>query len=633
MASDQYWPLVTEVLLTGSADGYEILQYAKTNKLWEALYVASRSSPFAPAWREAFGRQRQSHHEAGSILELAVKVLIDQAAAQQSSEQERTQAILLLAKLIANCCADNDHNRRTVIYAGGLLPLIKCLEEGADPNVLVPTIYNVCADLEDSAEDIMSDAATPEPDFRVTIAEERLARNDVPSNGIFSGILTFLSPAIVLKCDDEIKEYLADLVEMSARSAAVAQEGSAVSGDAGFGRCLDRLLAENGGKLLANYSAKCRCNITRSLLAISASSAAKAFLASTGLIFELAILADYGAAYPEHFGEDEDEQQDNREALELIKTATLKLVYEVCQLPQFISPPKYGTARQSLKVICSTSAQSAFAQCVAYIVLYGFVDSDVRAYLLASENVLPPLVKVLAYDTDKTLIHPALALATKLAVTWPLRAELHRASAMQAVRHLLTAANLGYEIPLNTITFLELMIKGHPLHVVALLDKSAGESMIDNIIALFNRGHDAICLDVSRLVIEISATLAQQSASELAMTGLELDMFAASCRPEALARIMVYTATKAQSDVPAVGQRVWFMLGLLSTTPSGKVAVKHALHDANMQLEMGRMQTEGTPWAADNIKFMMYNLSISSLQTAGGSEDGLNGAMDQMSLG
>lgn len=636
MSTDEDWSLIIEVLQIGPADGQEILQHAKTNNVWEALYVASRSSQYAPAWRQAFGRQRSSQHGAGSILELAVRVVTDQCETlkpQHLSEQGQRNVTLLLVRLIANCCADSDHNRRIVIHAGGLSPLMKSLDDGVDPNVLVPTIYNVCAELEDPAEQFMSNADDSEERLSITIAEERLARADVPSNSIYSGALIFLSSAVVLQCNDEIKKYLADLVEMSARPAAAAKEGVADPGDDAFGRALDRLLAADGGRILANHCAKCRCNIARSLLAISASDTAKTFLANTGLIFALALMADHQAMDDSYFGEDEEDQRDNREALDTIKTAMLKLVYEVCQMPQFQSPPKYGIARHSLNIVCDTSVSSPFAHAVAYIVLYGFVDNDVRAQLLVSENLLPPLIKVLACETDKTVIHPALALATRLAVTWPLRTELHHANTMQAVRHLLTAANLGYEIPLNAVTLLELLIKGHPTHVLTLLGKDGVHSMIDDVYTLFDRGHDAICLEIGRLIIEICATLAQQSGQQHEETSLSLDNFVSSCEPEALARVMVHMATKIPREARAVADRVWFALGLLSTTVSGKAVVEIALRSVEMQREVTRIEAEGRSLAADNVKFMMYNLGVSLNQMSEGSAERLNGAMEQMSLG
>ena len=149
---------------------------------------------------------------------------------------------------------------------------------------------------------------------------------------------------------------------------------------------------------------------------------------------------------------------------------------------------------------------------------------------------------------------------------------------------------------------------------------------------LLAQRHDAICLEIGRLVIEICATLAQQSPQKVAGTSVDLDKFASSCRPEAVARIMVYMATKLQSEASAVAHRVWFALGLLSTVPGGRVVVQLALQDADVQLELRRIDAEGESWATGNIKFMMHNLGDSLPQTSGGLLDGLDCAMDQMSL-
>src|SRR3954470_3334668 len=118
MEAAPYWALVTEVLRTGPADGPQILEHVRTHNLWEALYSASRSSPYAPAWREAFGRQRTSRQGANSILLLAVEMLVDAAETNQVPEQEGLQTFLLIARFIANCCAESVHNRRTAVHAG-----------------------------------------------------------------------------------------------------------------------------------------------------------------------------------------------------------------------------------------------------------------------------------------------------------------------------------------------------------------------------------------------------------------------------------------------------------------------------------------------------------------------------------
>lgn len=629
MASQEDWAFVAEVLRTGPADGQQILDHAQSNNPWEGLYLASRSSPYAETWRELFGRQSGSRTSTRSVLEFAVLELCAQAETSMNTG-DSAQTAVFTAKLIANCCANNDNNRRIAIHAGALLPLMNLLLKGADPNILIPTIYNVCADLEDPAENMTVDKQVSDSGIQPTLAEERLATTDGSARSIFSGIFTFLSPPVVLGCRDEIKEYLADVIEMAARPSAVAEHVSQPA----LGNAIDRLLAPDGGRLLAEHSAKCRISIIRALLAIAVSSTAKSFLASSGVIFDVASMAQPENVSEEYYGDEQEEQQENLESFESLKTAMLKVVYEVCQLPQFSAPPKYGIARQSMDIIRDPHNPSSFARAIAYIVLYGFIDSNARAHLLASEDVIPSLMQTLQHEIDKTVIHPALGLATKLAVTWSLRADLHDKSAMQAVQRLLTAGDMGYEIPLNAVTFLELLTKGHPEHVkTMLITQAGGRSIMEDIFTLFDKGHDAICLEVGRLFIEICATLAQQNASELASSGFELNSFLAACNQWAVSRILVFMGIKAQAVDAAIAQRVWFAMGLLSTTEQGKQVVLLALQDKELQNKVRTLDSEIESWSGGNVKFMLHNLGVSIDQICPPAADDLDTAMNQMSLG
>lgn len=629
MIAEGEWALVAEVLRTGPADGQQILGHAQSNNLWEDLYLASRLSPYAVAWRQAFGRQRASHNGIQSVLELAVAELRSHAESSLDNG-ENAQTAVYTAKLIANCCVDDNHNRRLSIKAGVLLPLMNLLLRGADPNILVPAIYNICADLEDPAENLVPDASSPDGSIQPTLAEERLATTDGSAKSVFSGIFTFLSPPVVFGCRDEIKEYLAEILDMAARPSAVSNHVSQTA----LSNALDRMLSSDGGRLLAEYSAKSRISIVRALLAVAQSAQAKAFLASSGTIVELAYMAESMNVSEEYFGEDEEERQESAEALEGLKTAMLRLVYEVCSLPQFSTPAKYGIARQSLELIHDSSDTTTFMRTIAYITLYGFIDSNARAHLLASEHVIPRLIQTLRLESDKTVIHPALGLATRLAVTWSLRGELHKQSAMQAVQRVLTAANMGYEIPLNAVTFLELLSKGHPEHVKTLLVTSEnGRSIVDDLWALFDKGNDTICLEVGRLFIEICATLAQQNSSEIASGGFELNSFLAACNQRAFARVLVFMGTKAQGAETAIAQRVWFAMGLLSTTEQGKQIALIALQDEDLQLKIKALHSEVGSWSGENVKFMLYNLGLSINQICPPPEDDLDTAMHQMSLG
>lgn len=628
MISDEQWALVAEVLRSGPVDGQQILEHARNNNIWEDLYLASRSSPFAVTWREAFGRQRTSHSSVRSIIELAVHELRTRAESSLDNG-ENAQTAVHTAKLIANCCIDNNHNRRLSIKSGVLLPLMNLLLRGADPNILVPALYNICTDLDDPAEQLVTVTSDSNEAIQPTLAEERLATTDGTAKSVFSGVFTFLSPPVVFGCRDEIKEYLVEILEMAARPAAVTNHVSQTA----LSNAFDRMLSSDGGRLLAEHSARSRIGIVRALLAMAQTNQAQAFLASSGTIVGLALMTDFHNVSEDYFGEDDDERQESLDTLESLKTAILRLVYEVCSLPQFSAPSKYGLARQSLEMIRDADT-APLMRAVAYITLYGFIDSNARAHLLASEEIIPPLIRTLQYETEKAVIHPALGVANKLAVTWSLRGELHRQSAVNAIHHLLTAANMGYEIPLNAVTFLELLSKGHPEHVkIMLIPSEKGRSVVDDLWALFDKGHDAICLEVGRLFIEICATLAQQSSSEVTSSEFGLNSFLAACNQRAFARVLIFMGTKAQSVDAATAQRVWFAMGLLSTTEQGKQIILLALHDEDLQLRVRALNSEVESWSGGNVKFMLYNLGMSIDQIAPSTENDLNAAMNQMSLG
>ena len=614
------WPLVAEVLQSGPPDGHNILLQAQNGDLWETLYLTSRSSQHVLAWREAFGRQRPSQDGAQSVLELAVKSLTDQVDSPQLNLTPRTKVFLV--RLIANCCADNDHNRKVVLHSGGLLPLIKLLAVGADPNALVPTIYNVCFDLDEPAEHIKSGQGQ----MNVTLAEERLARTDMPGNSVYSGIITLLHPRIVLRCNDEIKEYLADLIETAARPAVVLQDALADLRDGDFGIAIERLLASDGGVLLAEHSAKCRASIIRSLISVSTSSAAKAFLASSRTILAVAFAADCPNLSANYLGEDEDERKENLETINSLQDATLKLAYEVCQMSDFRDVSKYGLARQSLAIACYPRVSRSFLLAVAYIVLYAFINSDVRAHLMVSESLIPVLVDTLKHCHNKTVIHPALAVATKLAATWSLRGQLYRAHAMQAVHRLLTESNLGFEIPLNAITFCELMIKGHPEHVQDLVQPNPESSILLDVFAIFKQGQDAICFEVGRLAIELCATMGQHTYSMPSSQRFNLDSLISAVGHEDWSKVLVHMVTKLQGADLAIAQRVWFALGLLSTSVIGQQVVLLVLRDPDVRKRIEEILGQGESHLAGNIKYTMYNLRDFVDQSE------LDDALRQMSL-
>ncbi|KAJ9652818.1 hypothetical protein H2198_007948 [Neophaeococcomyces mojaviensis] len=637
--------LINEVLLTGPADSRRVLERIQAeadtshSTAWLYLLEASRSSQYAVAWREAFGRKRLSHPEPNSILELAIENLAH-AFSHPIRDSDRNIVVSIFPRILANCCVENDHNRRLTIQAGGIGVLMRTLAEGNDPNVLVPAIYNICTDIEDPAEHMRPHMSTTSEPLNITIAEERLATLDSPSNSVLSGLLTLLSPSIIQACDGEIKEYLADLMEMAVKPIIALGDAAVEEGDPILGRVLARMHSSDAGILLSGYSVRSRISVIKVTLTLLTLPAARVMLATTGSIFYLSLMVEEGEQSHDYYGEDEEEQKENATALNSLQTAMMKAVYEVCQMPEFTNPPKYGIARQSVDILYdqNPSKLRAIKYSVAFAMLYGFVDSDARANLLVAENAaFIPTVLFWMRSNVKEIVYPALALATKLAITWNLKRKFYEVGAVMVVDHLLTTSDFGYDIPLNAITFLELLVTGQPEHIGAMLLTyvETGRSVLNDIHVLFDRGHDPICFEIGRLMIEIISTLAHNSHGEQKTNDFTLDVFLAACDDESLAKVLIWTGTKGLELDPVNAQRVWFALGLLSTSERGKQIAHLAVQDpdfsARIQQEMSL--PDDTP-AKRNISYMIYSingtLDYSSRVTA---VEDLNDAVARMSIG
>lgn len=635
---------IDKILLTGPADHIQLLEHIHNAEesdhgaAWLYVLEASRSSQYATTWREIFGRKHDAPAEPKSILELAIENLAD-GVSQSFQDEKHAAAVSVFARIIANCCADNDYNRRLTIHAGGIGILMKALSEGNDLNVLVPAIYNVCADIQDPAEHIRPQTSTPGEPINVTVAEERLATLDFASNNILSGLSTLLTSSIVQSAHGDTKEYLAELLELASKPVLALGPGSVEDGDPVLGRILARLHSSDAGVLLADYSVRCRISVSRIVLILLTLPAAKAMLATTGSIFYLGLMADEGTQPNDYYGEDEDEQKDNATTLQSLCKAILKIIYETCQMPQFTSPPKYGIARQSINFLYNQDPSNLrpYRHAIAFAMLYGFVDCDARANLLVTENA-NFLGGVLFWirSNVKEVVYPALALATKLAVTWNLKQRFYEADAVMAVDHLLRDTNFGYDIPLTAVTFLELLMKSQPEHIRAMLLKSSetGRSVLQNIFTLFERGNEPICFEIGRLMIEIISTLAQSSLNEQRDKGISLDEFLVACNHECLAKILVWMGTKGLELDLVNAQRVWFALGLLSLTEQGKNITYLAIQDqdfsSRVQQEMSSL--EDTP-AKRNISYMIYRINgTTNLTNSNIAPDDLNDAVARMSI-
>jgi len=175
---------------------------SESDQLLSLLADASRDVTY----RRPFGpspETNDTHLEPKCVLGVAMDVI--------SRENEPESIVKDCLRLIANCCANEDDNRRYVVQRKGLtlmltLPGIRRLAD-----FVVPALYNVCIDFEDAPEERREDSTASSQ--RVNAAEKQLAAAR-GSNGQ-SSLEELLDLSYVIQ--DNRKPFLADLIEMASR--------------------------------------------------------------------------------------------------------------------------------------------------------------------------------------------------------------------------------------------------------------------------------------------------------------------------------------------------------------------------------------------------------------------------------
>ena len=604
------WPLIREVLLTGPADGQDILDHIKTHDLWETLYVASRSSPYAARWREAFGRERIDHDHPRSVLLLATQKLV--SIDNTSSAKQQDSSVELLSKFIANCCAENVNARRAAIEAGVLKPLLRALKTGCDPNIFIPAIYNVCTELEAEEDIVLADLTIDYQNVTLYDVEVRLARCDEPDGGVYNGLYVLMKPDIIANITDDILDYLTELIDMVSKTISVAQSGHIPSNDSEFGPPLALLLKADSGRRLASRSELAHNAVCRALISMTISGEVQLFVAINGLILDITMLAGSTSQNGEDDMYDDDVETRSYDSTKVHteavrehqKASFLRLTYAIAQLPQFEEHISYGVAREALKTI--EKAEVSYTLAIAYIMLYTFVNNEQRAHLLIGEGLLSPLFHTLKVQDDLQVIHPACALLAKCSTMWSLKTRLVNNGAIQAIQRLLLASNLGFEVPSTAVTIITLLLKGHPRHVELLLDEQHS-GVLKDILRLFDKGNQTICLDIGGLFVEICATLGTSMSEAAGQSTLNLEWFVSACSKQELIKIFTFVAkTVDTKDISS--NRIWYALGLLVVSGTCFDIAGAVSQDPDVAQKMQNIESNGGP-LADNIRFVKVHLS------------------------
>lgn len=677
-------------------------QSSHGSNLCTLLANTTRDVPF---WRPYFGltsrpgveqnRQQMAgdvYQQLGSdhpdcVLEVARRVLTRQWS-EPSSQLFRSAL-----RLIANCCAENDFNRSVIVRRGGIEFMMHLARWRRECDLLLPTMYNVCVDFDEPATDANGEPWKPldqtqtEPDQEsgpiVNAAEQRLGMCWELSDGSTS-VETLLD---TIDHAEGCYSTLADLVEMASRVSLYGVHNlvSQLTGndsdeivEASTISVIDALLTQ--GSILTRQDPECCASICQAIMNIFSQKPTRQGLISIeGALWQLINLPYLTP----------NTDKEINESLNPYKKVILKLVYEVSSLEAYGNKFNVETKliqsclgvlfrglwnmRPSSPPSASPSGLSETIEAYPYsstlVLLSNSIVSTDRAIALlqTSPRLTFHLAGLIQNVSDYEILHPAIDLATRLALCDEGQKQLYKAGILRAVGELLKPTSevngAGIEIQRETINLIRLVIKGHGEYTSALntmnfefqhgshTDQDGSphteQSLVARVFHLFHHTTDtATKTAIGRLVIELLRTMASASNLESVVstensktqalstlesrlnsifdpsatsTSLSSDSSAGSSRNPALPIADIITQTQ---DQPAAQEaEAWFGLGLLSSFPSFHASILHALAADNNRLltrlkdivaESGNNAAILVPTATDNATSQPLSSSVTS---------------------
>lgn len=548
------------------------------SKLCTLLANTTRDVPF---WRQLFGLNIRSNVEqnrsqmAGDasprldsdgpdcVLEVARRVLT------RPWKEPSSQLFRSALRLIANCCADNNLNRSVIVRRGGIELMMHLARWRRECDLLLPTLFNVCIDFDEPAVGIEGEPWKPldqmqtdpghESEPIVNAGEQRLGMFWEPSDGASSVEILLDTYDYAEGCSST----LADLVEMASRVSLygihnlVRQlDGTELEEivEASTIGLVDALLTQ--GSNLTRKDPECCVSICQAAMNIfSQKPTRKGLISVEGALWQLINL-------PYLVPPQTDEEIS--ESLRPYRKVILKLVYEVSSLETYgnkFNPDTrliqscYAVLSRGFRNIGRNPSQStlqsnlqetieAYPFPAVLVLLSNSVVSTDRAMhlLLGHPDIASHLTSLIEHVSDHEMLHPAIDLATRLALCGEGQRQLYKAGILGAVEKLLKPTSevngAGIEIQREAISLIRLVIKGHAGFLSGLTavtteshhksyiepdadsEESEGnprhkteQSPITRIFHLFHHTTDAATkMAIGRLIIEILRTAAAPTA-------------------------------------------------------------------------------------------------------------------------
>lgn len=500
-------------------------QSSHGSKICTLLANTTRDVPF---WRPLFGLQfrpdveqnrlqiagdahpRLESDSPDCVLEVARRVLT------RPWNEPSSQLFRSALRLIANCCADNNLNRSVIVRRGGVELMMHLARWARECDLLLPTLFNVCIDFDEPAVDDegqpwkpldqMKAESDSESDPIVNAAEQRLGMCWPPSERT-SSVETLLD------LSDHAHgcfSTLADLIEMASRVALYGihnlvglldgTEPDEIIEASTIG-LVDALLTQ--GSKLTQKDPECCAPVCQAVMNVfSQKPSRKGLISIKGALWQLIHLPYLPPGTDEEINEN----------LHPYKNVILKLVYEVSSLEAYGNKFNAETnlindcyallSRGFPKTGHSPSRRPTSASCyqaenitthpypsVLVLLSNSIISTDRATHVLKTHprlaSHLTRLIETVPVPNHE-ILHPAIDLATRLALCSEGQKRLYDAGILRAVQKLLqptSEANAaGIEIQRETTSLIRLVIKGHAeflAGLTAINTQSSHESYIE----------------------------------------------------------------------------------------------------------------------------------------------------------
>jgi hypothetical protein len=615
------------------------------------------------------------------ILDLARQLLAYPAA---NSHQHKLNSVPAI-RLIANCCADNNLNRSLIIRRGGLTLLRELAFHESHPSfnptesllaLLLPAIYNVCADYDEPAPPPFDNAGA---DSKQEIPGELNVAPNLSLSELILGSYSHIDDggpsvymllSLVHRCPKSQLDLLADLIEMSSRPFLVLGKPETMKQILGItpssnsmaevatrvDAVRDTLLFVD--KYIASQSPDAQASMCQTWLNLLASQDMRRSVSGSPAI-------DSFVELPYVIPLEESDDVD----LQPYKDAFLKATYMLSAEARYAeiavsnsdlmkrlqtnlktfsqSQPRRpdGKAATLWDESHDGSASSPMA-CVLVLINNALVDkSRVEAFVSRHQNVPPMVVSVMLDVGSESALLPAVKLASRVALITPgAEALINAAPTFQSISRVLgvtspeaQAAAKAAGRPLKhalairheTIILCRQLVKASSSHDIASFVKTKA---FVHIKSLSSASIDATCtFEVARLDVEILRKIASSSSSSSdsqmqrpAMASLN----ASDC--DSIARSILFLLTDAPT--PSAQSEALFGLGLFASLFLSSASSDHDREVEDMLLQaievkkdkvlpvmericLGKGQGRGKA-DYENLKIFLFHIAMSSKMSA-----------------